>query len=162
MGNSIASSFVESLRRSLSGTTLVSKTSAEPPIFSDPTSLPGVAKAWVKFNGIQSPNTICTILNKSTNVAGVTCRGVGEYQIGFVNNTFIDTNYIIAGSVTSKERFNLLSAANNFFIMDSGYKPGVVQSNNEFRIQTIYSTASSGAPYTGPSYANTVNLLIYK
>ena len=162
MGNRIGALFVQSLRRSLSGTTVFSQTSANKPLFVDPTSLPGVARAWVRFNGYHPAGQPCEILNKSTNVTGVTSQGVGDYKIGLTSGAFDNSNYLVTGSVVSRERIDLTSAANNFFIMDTGYKTGVTLTNREFRIQTIYSAASAGAVYKGPAYAKTVNLLIFK
>ena len=162
MGNRIGALFVQSLRRSLSGTTVFSQTSANKPLFVDPTSLPGVARAWVSFNGYQPAGAQCQILNKSTNITGVTSQGFGDYKIGVAAGTFVNNNYLVTGSITSRERVDLTSAANNFFVMDTGYKAGVTLTNTEFRIQTIYSTASAGAVFSGPAYAKTVNLVIFK
>lgn len=162
MGNSIGSSFIQSLRRSLSGTTVFSQTSANVPLFKEPTTLPGVARAWVSFNGYRTAGQPCEILNKSTNVVGVTSQGIGDYKIELKAGTFSNSNYIITGSISSQERVNLTSAANNFFVMETNYKPGVNLTPTDFRIQTIYSTASAGAVFKGPAYAKTVNLVIFK
>lgn len=162
MGNRIGSLFVQNLRRSLSGTTVVSQTSANAPVFVDPTSLPGSARAWVSFNGYTPAGSQCEIFNRSTNVAGVTSQGQGDYKIGFRAGAFTNGNYLVTGSVTSSDRVNLTSAANQFFVMDTGYKPGVTLTSTEFRIQTVYSTASAGAVYRGPALAKTVNLVIFK
>jgi hypothetical protein len=162
MGNYIGSSLIASLRSSLSGSTLLSQTSAEDPRFVDPTTLPGVARAWVKFNGLHPANTQCTIFSKSSNVQGVTSQGNGDYKIGFNANTFSDVNYIVTGSVISRETRNLTSAANQFFVLDPTYKSGVKLTPTEFRIQTIYSRASASAIYEGPAFAHIVNLVIFK
>lgn len=164
MGNSIASLFVQSLRRSLSGTTVYSQTSANPPLFTDPTTLNGVARAWVSFSGLHRSGQRCTIFNKSTTVVGVTSRGLGDYEIEFTNNAFTNNEYIVVGSVRSRETVDLLSAANHFFVMDVGTPrtPIVSLTNKNFRIQTVYTTASAGALYSGPAWAHKVNLVIYK
>lgn len=162
MGNRIASSFVGSLRRSLSGTTVYSQTSANEPIFVDPTTLPGVARAWVVFSGLHPANQQCTIFNKSTNITGVTSQGGGDYKIGLAPNAFSNSEYLVTGSLTCRERTDLTSAANSFFVMDPSYRLGVKLLPTEFRIQTIYSTASAGALYRGPALAQKVSLLIYK
>lgn len=162
MGNRIASSFVGSLRRSLSGTTVYSQTSANEPLFVDPTTLPGVARAWVVFNGLHPAEQECTVYNKSTTVTGVTSKGGGDYKIGFTSKAFTNSDYIVTGSLKCTERRNLTSAANSFFVIDPTYKLGVNLTSTEFRIQTFYSPASAGALYSGPAYADRVSLVIYQ
>lgn len=163
MGNKIASSFVQSLRQSLSGSTVFSQTSANTPLFVDPTSLPGVARAWVSFNGMAAAGTVCEILNKSSNVVAVTSRGMGDYRIGLAAGTFKNNAYLVTGVVASDSRVNLTSAANSFFVMMPGYKtPSVLLNTTQFGIQTLYNTASAGALYQGPAFARRVDLLIYK
>ena len=152
MGNSIASLFVQSLRKSLSGSTVYSQTSANPPLFTDPTTLNGVARAWVSFSGMHRSGQRCTIFSKSSTVVGVSSRGLGDYEIEFTNNAFTNNEYLVVGSVRSKETVDLLSAANHFFVMDVGTPktPIVTLTNKNFRIQTVYATASAGS-HTSPA-----------
>ena len=172
--NALGASFIESLRNSDLDTTLLSKQDNKP-VFIDPSTLPGVAKAWVVFRGIV-PNPVtnknypCEILNKSSNVigvsSGVTTPGVtpniGEYYITLENGTFTNNNYIITGSITTNS-LDPLSAANTFFVKNSGsdlssrnYSPTL----SSFKIQTFYSTFTSNS--SRYAYADRVSLLIYK
>lgn len=162
MGNRIASAFIQSLRSSLTGTTVYSQTSADRPLFVDPTTLPGVARAWVTFSGMHQAGQRCTILSSSTNIEGVTARGVGDYRIGFRTNTFGVTGYVVTGSIVCRDRLNPVSAANSFFIMDPAFRSGVRYNTSEVAIQTYYAPASAGVLYTGPAYANIVSLAFFK
>jgi hypothetical protein len=53
---------------------------------------PGVAKAWVDFNG-----TGVVATNASHNVASITDNGVGDYTVNFTTS-FSSANYCLAGS----------------------------------------------------------------
>jgi len=172
--NALGASFIESLRNSDLDTTLLSKQDNKP-VFIDPSTLPGVARAWVVFNGIvpnplTNKNYPCEIFNKSSNVigvsSGVTTTGItpniGEYYISFKQGTFENNNYIVTGSITTNT-LNPISAANTFFIKNSGsdfssfnYAPTVTS----FKLQTFYSTFTSNS--SRYAYADRVSLLIYK
>lgn len=174
MGNELGATFIEGLKNSEIDTTLLSK-KANIPEFVFPSDLPGVARAWVVFNGIV-PDPVtnkfypCEILNKSSNVvgvsSGVTPNGItpniGEYYIALKNGTFENTNYIVTGSITTNT-LNPISAANTFFIKGSGsdlssqnYTPTVTS----FKIQTYYSTFNGlSSRY---AFANKVSLIMYK
>lgn len=52
---------------------------------------PGVAKAWVVFNGTGTP-----AIGASHNVSSITDHGTGEYTINFTT-AFASANYAIAG-----------------------------------------------------------------
>ena len=52
---------------------------------------PGVAKAWVTFNGTGTPS-----IGASHNVSSITDNGVGDYTINFTT-AFSSTNYCLAG-----------------------------------------------------------------
>jgi len=174
MGNELGATLIESLKNSNLNTTLLSKQS-NIPLFVDPSELPGVARAWVVFNGIV-PNPVtnknypCEILSKSSNVigvsSGVTTTGItpniGEYYITLNQNTFTDNNYIITGSITTNTQ-DPISAANTFFVKNSGsdlssrnYSPTLTS----FKIQTFYSTFTSNS--SRYAYADKVSLLLYK
>lgn len=158
MGNLIASTLIQSLRQSLSGTTVVSRTSAFPPQFVFSDELPGVAKAWVSFDGIVPVNTVCPILNKSNNITTVSSVGVGDYIVGFKTGTFANSGYVVSGSV---HQLNLqpLSSANGFIVRSITSLSNL----NRLRILT-YNTAISGNGQvtSQAAYAGRVNLLIYK
>lgn len=163
MGNNVASTFIQRLRRSGTGSTLISQTSALPPLFLYPDEIPGVVRAFVTFDGITPTNTICPIVKKSTNVIGVTSLATrGDYRIEFAPNTFDNRDYTVVGSVYSNSTSNI-SAANTFFVKGSGYAvtgfsgPGEQQTEQFIRIQTanISTTAI-------PAYASRVSLLFYK
>lgn len=166
MGNRIASSFVQRLRRSSQGTTLVSQTSANPPLFLDPDEIPGIVRAFVVFDGFASANTACTIIKKSTNVVGVTSRDTatrGDYEIEFQPNTFSNRDYTVVGSVYA-DSTQSISAANTFFVKGSGYSisnfvvaQGIQQSETRINIQTV------NLGLTGiPAFAKRVSLLFYR
>jgi hypothetical protein len=55
-------------------------------------SSPGAAKAWVSFNGTDTPAII-----GSYNVSSITDNGTGDYTINFTAN-FANTNYIVTGT----------------------------------------------------------------
>jgi len=164
MGNNVASMLIESFRRSRTDTTLVSKTSATPPQFTPFQDIPGVARAWVMFEGQLDYNITneCSILN-STNVEAVTSKEIGEYDIRFTDKTITNGNYIITGSVTSNTR-DPVSAANTFFVKSSGHGFGSFPPNNHtVRIQTLYVPISTGTgESTRPAFANRVQLMFYK
>lgn len=158
MGNTIASFLVQSLRQSLSGTTVVSQTSAFPPLFLPPTDLPGVAKAWVTFDGIVPPNTVCPILNKSSNITTVSSNGIGDYIVGFSTGTFANSGYVVSGSV---HQLNLepLSSANGFVVRSIASLSNL----NRLRILTYNSAISgNGVTTSQAAYAGRINLLIHK
>jgi hypothetical protein len=158
MGNRIASSFVNSLRRSLSGTTLFSQTSANPPLMVSPSDLPGVARAWVSFYGIVPRNQECPIYTKSSNVVGVSANTVaGDYTIEFRPNTFTNVNYMINGSVEA-DTLIPVSAANTFFVKGSG-AGGISQQLTRVRIQTVNTSLSTGHI---PAFGRRVNLFVYR
>jgi hypothetical protein len=158
MGNTIGSFLIQSLRQSLSGTTIVSQTSTTPPVFVQPTDLPGSAKAWVSFDGIVPPNTVCNILNKSANITTVSANGLGDYIVGFTTGTFANSGYVVGGSV---HQLNLepLSSANGFIVRSIASLSNL----NRLRILTYNSAISSnGFVTTQAAYAGRVNLIIYK
>jgi hypothetical protein len=162
MGNNIASMLVESLRNSNNNTSLISKTKTFPPEFTLPENIPGVAKAWVSFNGYTPINEQCEIFN-SSNVQTVSCNGLGQYDIVFKQNTFSNDFYIITGSVYSNSRIPI-SAANTFYVKCSGNDiTSYIPNKNSLRIQTLFiPTVSGTALTTGPAHAFRVNLLFYK
>lgn len=164
MSNYIGASFIESLRRSKSDTTVVSKTCAFPPVFVNIDDLPGVAKSWVVFNGITPPGSLCQIYNKSTNVANVSCTSTGLYTITFAPSTYFNGNYIVTGSLLFNSNNNPVSAANTFYVAGSASHIGGFNPRTQaFRIQTLYVPVVSGSGYvSGPAFANRVSLLIYK
>lgn len=158
MGNDIAALFVNRLRRSLTDQTLVSRTSTTPPEFLYSYDLPGVARAWVSFNGYVQSNRPCPIYNKSSTVQGVsTNSNIGEYTIEFATSAFANSNYLVTGSVESNSLIPQ-SAANTFFIKGSGAL-GISQTTRNVRIQTINTSLSIGHI---PAYANRINILVYK
>lgn len=163
MGNNVASMLIESFRRSKQDTTLVSNTSSNPPSFLLPEDIPGIAKAWVLFDGQVIVGEQCTMFNKSTNIHTVSCSNIGEYRVVFKPNSFTDGNYVITGSVASNTRFPI-SAANTFYIKSSETGVGSAPpSRNGVSIQTLYVPFVSGsADTTGPSFAHRVHLLFYK
>lgn len=155
---------VNSLRRSLSGTTLFSQTSTGVPLMVDPTDLPGVAKAFVSFLGFQIPNApgrLCDIIKKSTNVLAVSTTpnstARGDYTISFAPGTFPNRDYMVVGSVET-DSLDPISAANTFYVKASGAS-GRTQSPNFLTIQTINTTLTSDR---GFAYARRINLIIYK
>jgi len=164
MGNNIASAFIQRLRISASGSTLVSQTSATSPLFVDPNELKGVARAYVVFDGIVPAGTVCPIVQKSSYVTGVTAQATrGDYLIGFEPGTFADRNYMVTGSVFANST-NPISAANTFFVKSSGYSqtgfistPGAQWTETSIRIQTVNASVTST-----PAYASRVSLLFYK
>jgi len=163
MGNNIASTFVQRLRRSGLGTTLVSQTSTTPPLFLDPIDIPGVVRAYVVFDGYTLPNRICNIIKKSTNVNGVTAQSLrGDYLIEFLPGTFSDRDYFVSGNVYA-DSTDPISAANTFFVKGSGYSmsgfvtTGQQQTETFLRIQTLNQTNTAL-----PAYARRVSLLFYK
>jgi hypothetical protein len=164
MSNFIGASLIESMRRSGDTTTLVSKTCAFPPLFVKIEDLPGVAKAWVVFNGITSPGGTCQIFNKSTNVSSVSCSGIGLYTIVLAPSTFFDGNYIVNGSILFNSNISPVSAANTFFVAGSASHGGAFNPRpGAFRIQTLYVPVISGSGFTsGPAFANRVSLLMFK
>ncbi len=56
-----------------------------------PISVPGAAKAWVKFNG-----TGTIAINDSFNVTSLTDHGTGQYSANFTN-AMANANYAVAG-----------------------------------------------------------------
>lgn len=158
MGNRIASSFVNSLRRSLSGTTLLSQTSANAPLMVSPSDIPGVARAWVSFYGIVPRNEECPVYTKSSNVRGVSANNaIGDYTIEFAPNTFTNVNYMVNGSVET-DTLIPVSAANTFFIKGSG-AGGTSQQLTRLRIQTVNTSLSTGHL---PALGRRVNVFIYR
>jgi hypothetical protein len=179
MGNELGATLIERLKNSELDTTLLSKQD-NPPVFIDPTELPGVARAWVVFKGIvpnPSPkNFPCQILKKSSNVIGVSSGvqptaitpTVGEYYIALAPGTFTDIDYLVSGSITpntntSVTPSNAISAANTFFLKNSGtdltsfnYAPTLTS----FKIQTFYSTFNTVS--SRYAYADKVSLILYK
>lgn len=163
MGNNIASMFVQRLRRSGTGSTLISQTSSTPPLFLYPDEIPGVVRAFVTFNGITPAGNPCEIVKKSTNVVGVSSQTTrGDYLIEFQENTFDNRNYTVVGSVYS-DSTQTISAANTFFVKGSGYAvagfvgPGQQQTEKFIRIQTANVTTTAT-----PAFASRVSLLFYK
>jgi hypothetical protein len=166
MGNNIASTFIQRIRNSALGTTLVSQTTAAPPLFLDPTLVPGAARAWVSFDGMVLPNTDCPIITKSSLVESVCSRPtVGEYEITFAAGAFTDNKYLVTGSVFS-DRVSPVSAANTFFIKGGGYVAvgfvgaGMEPNLRKFRIQTLNTINVTTSAI--PALASRVNLVIYK
>lgn len=158
MGNRVASSFVNSLRRSLSGTTLFSQTSSNPPLMVDPSELPGVARAWVSFYGIVPAGQECPTYTRSNNIRGVSANStIGDYTIEFAPNTFTSTNYMVNGSVETDSLIPV-SAANTFFIKGSG-AGGISQQLTRLRVQTVNTSLSTGHKL---AYGRRVNLFFYK
>lgn len=164
MSNAIGSQFINSLRRSVSGTTLYSQTSTNPPLLVDPTNLPGVAKAWVSFKGFTSPNNkACEIVNKSTNVITVSTTPSsnlrGDYTIDIAPGTFSNNSYMVVGSVEVNS-VDPISAANTFFVKSTGAPlGGSNQTTTRIRIQAINTALSSNNWY---AYASRINLIFYK
>jgi len=163
MGNNIASLLVQRLRRSGTGSTLVSQTSTTPPQFLQPDELKGVARAYVVFDGIVPPNTICPIIQKSSYVTGVTSQASrGDYLIGFETGTFSDRNYMVTGTVFANST-DPISAANTFFVKSSGYAiagftgAGSQWTDRFIRIQTLNISLTAT-----PALASRVSLLFYK
>jgi hypothetical protein len=154
MGNSIGSMLVQSLRSSTLSSTLVSQTSAYPPSFVNIDELPGVARAYVAFEGIVSNNTVCRIINKSSNITTVSSIGMGDYLIGFKTNTFSNSGYLIAGSV-GNTNLTPISSADAFYPI---YYGSPTCTSSRARIKTINNVTLSGSP----AYAGRVNLLFYK
>jgi len=154
MGNSIGSMLVQSLRSSALSSTMVSQTSANPPSFISPEDLPGVAKAYVVFEGIAANNTLCRILNKSSNISAVTSIGVGDYLVGFNTNTFANSGYLISGSV-GVTNLVPISSADSFYPV---YYSANGTTAKIARIKTINNASLSGRS----AYAGRVNLLFYK
>lgn len=174
MGNELGATLIESLKNSNLNTTLLSK-QANIPLFVDPTELPGVARAWVVFDGI-TPNPVtnrnypCTVLKSSSNVVGVSSGvalpginpHVGEYYIALKQDTFTDLNYIVTGSITSNST-NPISAANSFFVKDLGSDFSVANYSptlTSFKIQTMYTTFNANS--SRYAYASRVSLVLYK
>lgn len=164
MSNAIGSQFVNSLRRSLSGTTLFSQTSSNRPLMVDPTDIPGVARAWVSFRGIQTPNNrACDIINRSTNILAVsTTPGSnlrGDYTIDIAPGTFSNNTYTVVGTVEVNST-DPLSAANSFFVKSSGAPlGGLVPTTTRLRIQAINTSLSSNNWH---AFAHKINLIFYK
>ncbi len=116
MGNRIVSEFAEQLRLSTLGSTLCSRTASLHPTFPQIGQFPGVARAFVLFDGTKNPNNIDTpcLIRKSFNVQQVVYKGQGRYVIQFSNNVFSDINYLTTGSIlrnslTGAEFFNVIN-----------------------------------------------------
>lgn len=158
MGNKVASELVSALRLSTLGTTLCSRTSDRSPAMVDIGSFPGVAKAFVVFNGADnvSRNQPVSIL-RSYNISSVVFIGTGQYKIIF-NNNFqrynLGTQYIVTGSVQSAN--TNLTAANAFYVQDDT-DSNVAYSLSSFRIFTINTTVSA----VTATNARLVNLTIF-
>jgi hypothetical protein len=165
MGNRIASSLIQALRNSGEDTLLVSKTSSFPPIFIN--EYPGIAKAWVVFDGMRIGPGLCEILD-STNVLQVSSTSRrGEYIIVLDPAAKFDSLslYRIEGSVHANSK-HPLSGATGFFVKDTGYETPTTPptpDRNRFYIQTYYSPMSITNAFSGgPSLAYRVSLNIYK
>lgn len=59
---------------------------------------PGIAKAWVVFNGASTPPSIIS----SFNVSSITDNGAGNYTINFTN-PLPNANYVVSGSAMSTD-----------------------------------------------------------
>lgn len=164
MGNYLGSSLIQSLRNSANNTLLLSKTSAFPPVFT--TDIPGTVRASVTFNGFNEGAGLCSIVN-STNVLHVSSTNIlGEYVIVLAPGAFAEPKkYTIEGSISCSSTIPL-SAANGFFIKDTGYTNVVsppTPSKDRVYIQTYYSPMSQSYILSaGPSQAYRVSLNFYK
>lgn len=144
MGNRVASELVSSLRLSTLGTTLSSRSGERAPAMVDISSFPGVAKAFVKFNGDVnvSVNAPVTIL-RSYNISSVIYLGRGQYKVIFSNdflNYNLGVNYIVTGAVQTNTGF--LTAANSFYLQnDEDFNLAITLSS--FRIFTVNTTVSA-------------------
>ena len=84
---------------------------------------PGVAKAWVKFNGTGTP-----AINASYNVGSITDVGTGDYLVNFTTN-FSSDNYVMNGS----SRFDSGTGVSNLVV---NQKRGGVQSASQCQVST--------------------------
>lgn len=111
MGNQIIAEFAEALKNSTYNTTLCSNGPDKKPGMVDIKNFPGVARAWVVFDGTQVPlDERCTI-HSSENIHSVTYKGTGIYTIVFsTSSIFTSDYYIVNGSILSCN----LSGANTF------------------------------------------------
>lgn len=111
MGNQIVAEFAEALKNSTYNTTLCSNGSDKKPGLVDIKNFPGVAKAWVVFDGTQIPIDERCFIHASKNIHSVTFKGTGIYTIVFSNSSVFTTNfYAINGSIQSVN----LTGANTF------------------------------------------------
>lgn len=90
---------------------------------------PGVAKAWVKFNGTGTP-----AIDDSYNVSSITDNGVGDYTVNFTN-AMANSNYCMTGS----GRFDGGAGTSNIIV---NQKRGGVQSTTQCQISTHNTTPS--------------------
>lgn len=111
MGNQIIAEFAEALRLSTANTTLCSRSVARRPEFVDIRNFPGVARAWVVFEGRAGLAENPLVVLKSYNVRNVTYRGTGSYTVVFSTSSIFTDNYITEGSVMS----NTVTGAQNFY-----------------------------------------------
>lgn len=111
MGNQIVAEFAEALKNSTYNTTLCSNGNDKKPGMVDIKNFPGVAKAWVVFDGTQIPIDQRCFIHSSNNIHSVTYKGTGIYTIVFSNSsTFTSENYCVNGSIQSTN----LTGANTF------------------------------------------------
>lgn len=61
--------------------------------------LPGVARAWVSFNG-----TGTVAIRASLNVSSITDNGTGDYTVNFTT-ALADANYCVCGTTNSSVNF---------------------------------------------------------
>lgn len=117
MGNRIASDLIDALRNSTLGTTLCSRSETKVPEFVEISKFPGVAKAFVVFDGdtTKVPNTPLPI-RRAYNITSVLYLGLGKYKVIFKSGTFSDSNYVISGSL--QPNIYSLSAANMFYVVN--------------------------------------------
>lgn len=93
-------------------------------------TVPGAAKAWVNFNGRNTPS-----IRDSFNVSSITDLGTGKYKITFTNS-LANANYAIAGSAAE-----LGSTGNN----DAFFGAGRANNYSDLHTTTFCTVTVCGA-----------------
>lgn len=71
-------------------------------------TVPGMAKAWLKFDGTRDTSNTASVLNtnrfiySSFNISSVLRKGTGDYRITFAT-PFTSTNYTLVGTSSQKQ-----------------------------------------------------------
>lgn len=97
-----------------------------------PISIPGVAKAWVDFNG---RGTVA--IRDSFNVSSITDNGTGDYTVNYSNN-MSDTNYCVSGTVA-----DLASGSGHRWLsIGSGSYGAFAKSTSSMRVHAVYDASN--------------------
>lgn len=141
MSNRIVSEFAEQLRNSSFSQTLCTQTGSIKPLMVNFEQIPGVARAFVTFEGWKRPVGFTSIIRRSHNISRIVYLGTGKYLIEFPANTFQSTNYIPNGSLS---RTSLTGADSfNFVFQNAGGSPPALTSITVQTFTTVITAISS-------------------